>query len=127
MNMHNRKSTQKSESNLWLVSYADDKQILFHIYYELYLDKSQLDVADEALSIVISALLLGSFDSLTIVGKENEDFICIKWRENTLSDNHSVLLCIYKFLDSYATISPVHKKEANEVKKILLDENALPF
>ena len=125
--MQNRKSTQKSESNLWLVSYADDKQSLFHIYYELYLDKSQLDIADKALSIVISALLLGSFDSLNVVSEENESFIRIGWRENTLSDNHSILLLIYKFLDSYATISPVHRKEANGVKEFLLNENALPF
>ena len=125
--MQDRRSTQKSESNLWLVTYADDKQSLIHIYYELYLDKSQLEVATEALSIVICALLLGSFDSLYAVSEENESFIRIGWRENTLSDNHSTLLLIYKFLDSYATISPVHKKEANEVKEILLDENALPF
>ena len=125
--MQNRRSTQKSESNLWLVTYADDKQSLIHIYYELYLDKSQLEVATEALSIVISALLLGSFDSLYAVSEENESFIRIGWRENTLSDNHSTLLLIYKFLDSYATIGPVHRKEANEVKEFLLDENALPF
>lgn len=125
--MQNRRSTQKSESNLWLVTYADDKQSLIHIYYELYLDKSQLEVATEALSIVISALLLGSFDSLYVVSEENESFIRIGWRENTLSDNHSTLLLIYKFLDSYATIGPVHRKEANEVKEFLLDENALPF
>ena len=125
--MQGRRSTQKSESNLWLVTYADDKQSLIHIYYELYLDKSQLEVATEALSIVISALLLGSFDSLNVVSEENESFIRIGWRENTLSDNHSTLLLIYKFLDSYATIGPVHRKEANEVKEFLLDENALPF
>ena len=125
--MQNRRSTQKSESNLWLVTYADDKQSLIHIYYELYLDKSQLEVATEALSIVICALLLGSFDSLYAVSEENESFIRIGWRENTLSDNHSTLLLIYKFLDSYATIGPVHRKEANEVKEFLLDENALPF
>ena len=125
--MQDRRSTQKSESNLWLVTYADDKQSLIHIYYELYLDKSQLEVATEALSIVICALLLGSFDSLYAVSEENESFIRIGWRENTLSDNHSTLLLIYKFLDSYATIGPVHRKEANEVKEFLLDENALPF
>ena len=125
--MQGKRSTQKSESNLWLVTYADDKQSLIHIYYELYLDKSQLEVATEALSIVISALLLGSFDSLYAVSEENESFIRIGWRENTLSDNHSTLLLIYKFLDSYATIGPVHRKEANEVKEFLLDENALPF
>ena len=120
-------SPQKSKTNLEIIRYSDDKQSLIHICYELYLDKSQLDVAANALSIVISALLLGSFDSLNVVSEENESFIRIGWRENTLSDNHSILLRIYKFLDSYATISPVHKKEANEVKKILLDENALPF
>lgn len=125
--MQDRRSTQKSESNLWLVTYADDKQSLIHIYYELYLDKSQLEVATEALSIVISALLLGSFGSLYAVSEENESFIRIGWRENTLSDNHSTLLLIYKFLDSYATIGPVQRKEANEVKEFLLDENALPF
>ena len=125
--MQGRRSTQKSESNLWLVTYADDKQSLIHIHYELYLDKSQLEVATEALSIVISALLLGSFDSLNVVSEENESFIRIGWRENTSSDNHSTLLLIYKFLDSYATIGPVHRKEANEVKEFLLDENALPF
>ena len=125
--MQDRRYTQKSESNLWLVTYADDKQSLIHIYYELYLDKSQLEVATEALSIVISALLLGSFDSLNVVSQENERYIRIGWRENTLSDNHSTLLLIYKFLDSYATIGPVHRKEANEVKEFLLDENALPF
>ena len=125
--MQNRKSTQKSESNLWIVTYADNKQSLFHICYELYLDKSQLDVAANALSIVISALLLGSFDSLYAVSEENESFIRIGWRENTLSDNHSTLLLIYKFLDSYATISPVHKKEASAIKEFLLNESALPF
>ena len=125
--MQNRWSPQKSKANLWLVKYSDDEHSLTHICYELRLNKSQLDVAANALSIVISALFLGSFDSLNVVSEENESFIRIGWRENTLSDNHSVLLRIYKFLDSYATISPVHKKEANEVKKFLLDENALPF
>ena len=125
--MQNRKSTQKSESNLWIVTYADNKQSLLHICYELYLDKSQLDVAANALLIVISALLLGSFDSLYAVSEENESFIRIGWRENTLSDNHSTLLLIYKFLDSYATIGPVHKKEASEIKEFLLNESALPF
>ena len=125
--MQNRKSTQKSESNLWIVTYADNKQSLIHVYYEMYLNKSQLDVAANALLIVISALLLGSFDSLYAVSEENESFIRIGWRENTLSDNHSTLLLIYKFLDSYATISPVHKKEASEIKEFLLNESALPF
>ena len=125
--MQNRKSTHKSESNLWIVTYADNKQSLIHDYYEMYLNKSQLDVAANALSIVISALLLGSFDSLYAVSEENESFIRIGWRENTLSDNHSTLLLIYKFLDSYATISPVHKKEASEIKEFLLNESALPF
>ena len=125
--MQNRKSTQKSESNLWIVTYADNKQSLIHICYELYLDKSQLDVAANALSIVISALFLGSFDSLNVVSEENESFIRIGWRENTLSDNHSTLPLIYKFLDSYATIGPVHKKEASEIKEFLLNESALPF
>ena len=125
--MQNRKSTQKSESNLWIVTYADNKQSLLHICYELYLDKSQSDVAANALLIVISALLLGSFDSLYAVSEENESFIRIGWRENTLSDNHSTLLLIYKFLDSYATIGPVHKKEASEIKEFLLNESALPF
>ena len=125
--MQNRKSTQKSESNLWIVTYADNKQSLLHICYELYLDKSQLDVAANALSIVICALLLGSFDSLYAVSEENESFIRIGWRENTLSDNHSTPLLIYKFLDSYATIGPVHKKEASEIKEFLLNESALPF
>ena len=125
--MQNRKSTQKSESNLWIVTYADNKQSLLHICYELYLDKSQLDVAANALLIVISALLLGSFDSLYAVSEENESFIRIGWRENTSSDNHSTLLLIYKFLDSYATIGPVHKKEASEIKEFLLNESALPF
>ena len=125
--MQNRKSTQKSESNLWIVTYADNKQSLLHICYELCLDKSQSDVAANALLIVISALLLGSFDSLYAVSEENESFIRIGWRENTLSDNHSTLLLIYKFLDSYATIGPVHKKEASEIKEFLLNESALPF
>ena len=125
--MQNRKSTQKSESNLWIVSSADNKQSLIHVYYEMYLNKSQLNVAANALSIVISALLLGSFDSLYAVSEENESFIRIGWRENTLSDNHSTLPLIYKFLDSYATISPVHKKEASEIKEFLLNESALPF
>ena len=125
--MQNRKSSQKSKANLWVVSYSDDKQSLIHICYDLCLDNSQLDVAAEALSIVISALLLGSFDSLNVVSEENESFIRIGWRENTLSDNHSTLLLIYKFLDSYATIGPVHKEEANEVKEFLLAESTLPF
>ena len=120
-------SPQKSKANLEIISYSDDKQSLIHICYEMYLNKSQLDVAADALSIVISALLLGSFDSLYAVSEENESFIRIGWRENTLSDNHSTLLLIYKFLDSYATISPVHKKEASEIKEFLLNESTLPF
>ena len=125
--MQNRKSSQKSKANLRVVRYSDDKQSLIHVCYELCLNKSQLNVAANALSIVISALLLGSFDSLNVVSEENESFIRIGWRENTLSDNHSTLLLIYKFLDSYATISPVHKKEASEIKEFLLNESALPF
>ena len=125
--MQNDQSPQKSESNLRIVTYADNKQSLSHICYELYLDKSQLDVAANALSIVISALFLGSFDSLNVVSEENESFIRIGWRENTLSNNHSILPLIYEFLDSYATISPVHRKEANGMKEFLLDEIALPF
>ena len=125
--MQNDQSPQKSKTNLRIVRYSDAKQSLIHDCYELYLDKSQLDIADKALSIVISALLLGSFDSLNVVSEENESFIRIGWRENTLSDNHSTLLLIYKFLDSYATIGPVHRKEANEVKEFLLDENVPPF
>ena len=120
-------SPQKSKTNLEIIRYSDDKQSLIHVCYEMHLNKSQLDVAANALSIVISALLLGSFDSLYAVSEENESFIRIGWRENTLSDNHSTLLLIYKFLDSYATISPVHKKEASEIKEFLLNESALPF
>ena len=125
--MLDTQSPQKSKTNLEIIRYSDDKQSLIHICYEMYLNKSQLDVAADALSIVISALLLGSFDSLYAVSEENESFIRIGWRENTLSDNHSTLLLIYKFLDSYATISPVHKKEASEIKEFLLNESALPF
>ena len=120
-------SPQKSKTNLEIIRYSDDKQSLIHDYYELYLNKSQLDVAANALSIVISALFLGSFDSLNVVSEENESFIRIGWRENTLSNNHSTLPLIYEFLDSYATISPVHRKEAKGIKEFLLDENALPF
>ena len=120
-------SPQKSKTNLEIIRYSDDKQSLIHEYYEMYLNKSQLDVAANALSIVISALFLGSFDSLNVVSEENESFIRIGWRENTLSNNHSILPLIYEFLDSYATISPVHKKEASEIKEFLLNENALPF
>ena len=122
--MQYKQSSQKSKSNLWLVA---DKQSLSYVCYELYLHRSQLDVADEALTIVISALLLGSYDTLTVVGKENEAFICIKWRESAVANDHSTLDLIYKFLDSYATISPAHKKEASGVKEFLLNESALPF
>ena len=125
--MQNRKSSQKSKANLRIVRYSDAKQSLIHDCYELYLDKSQLDIADKALSIVISALLLGSFDSLNVVSKENESSIRISWHENVISNNHSTLPLIYKFLDSYATIGPVHRKEANRVKEFLLDENVPPF
>ena len=125
--MLDMQSPQKSKTNLEIIRCSDDKQSLIHVCYELCLDKSQLNVAAKALTIVISALLLGSFDSLYAVSEENESFIRIGWRENTLSDNHSTLLLIYKFLDSYATISPVHRKEATEAKEILIDENALPF
>ena len=124
--MQNRKSPQKSKTNLE-IRYSDDKQSLIHVCYEMYLNKSQLDVAANALSIVISALFLGSFDSLNVVSEENESFIRIGWRENTLSNNHSILPLIYEFLDSYATIGPVHKKEASEIKEFLLNESALPF
>ena len=125
--MRHKQSPQKPKFNLRLVTTADDKQDLLHVCHELHIHKSQLDVAANALSIVISALLLGSFDSLYAVSEENESFIRIGWRENTLSDNHSTLLLIYKFLDSYATISPVHKKEASEIKEFLLNESSLPF
>ena len=125
--MQNDQSPQKSKTNLRIVRYSDAKQSLIHDCYELYLDKSQLDIADKALSIVISALLLGSFDSLNVVSKENESSIRISWHENVISNNHSTLPLIYKFLDSYATIGPVHRKEANGVKEFLLDENVPPF
>ena len=125
--MQNGQSPQKTKTNLKKIRCPDDKQSLIHDCYELCLHKSQLDVAADALSIVISALFLGSFDSLNVVSEENESFIRIGWRENTLSNNHTTLPLIYEFLDSYATISPVHRKEANGVKEFLLDENALPF
>ena len=125
--MQNTQITRKTKTNLEIIRYSDDKQSLIHDYYELYLNKSQLDVAANALSIVISALFLGSFDSLNVVSEENESFIRIGWRENTLSNNHSTLPLIYEFLDSYATISPVHRKEAKGIKEFLLNESALPF
>ena len=122
--MRHKQSPQKSKSNLRLVA---DKQNLSHVCYELYLHRSQLDVADEALTIVISSLLLGSYDTLTVMGKEHEALICIKWRESAVASDHSTLDLIYKFLDSYATISPAHKKEASGVKEFLLEEHGLPF
>ena len=122
--MRNLRTTQKAESNLWA---AELNFGMFFIYFEVCLHKSQLEVATEALSIVISALLLGSFESLKVTSKGDEEIVRIEWRENFLPGKSYVLPIIYEFLDSYATISPVHKKEATEVKEFLIKANALPF
>ena len=124
--MRNLRTTQKTESNLWAVELVNFDMLL--IYFEVCLHKSQLEVATEALSIVISALLLGSFESLKVTSKGDEEIVRIEWRENFLPGKScDVLPVIYEFLDSYATISPVHKKEATEAKEFLIISNALPF
>ena len=64
--MRNLRTTQKTESNLWA---AELNFGMFFIYFKVCLHKSQLEVATEALSIVISALLLGSFESLKVTSK----------------------------------------------------------
>ena len=122
--MRNLRTTQKAESNLWA---AELNFGMFFIYFEVCLHKSQLEVATEALSIVISALLLGSFESLKVSSKGDEEIVHIEWRENFLPGKSYVLPVICEFLDSYATISPVHKKEATEAKEFLIKANALPF
>ena len=121
--MRNTQITRKTNLNLWEVAPSN----LVHCYYEMRLHKSQLDAANHALSIIVGSLLLGSFESLSVVSKDNEDYIRIRWCEDLISIKDTTPTAIYEFLDSYATISPVHKKEASEIKEFLLNENALPF
>ena len=125
--MRNIQITRKTNLNLWEIVPSEGASSLVNYYYEMRLHKSQLEASNEALSIVVSSLLLGSFESLSVVSKDNEDYIRIKWCENLTSSKVTTPTAIYEFLDSYATIGPVHKEEANEVKEFLLAESALPF
>ena len=121
--MQNTQITRKTNLNLWEVAPSN----LDHCYYEMRLHKSQLDAANHALSIVVGSLLLGSFESLSVVSKDNEDYIRIRWCEDLISIKDTTPTAIYEFLDSYATISPAHKEEAIEIKEWLLDTSTLPF
>ena len=92
----------------------------------LRLKKSEIDVAAEAVSVVMVQMLMGTLSNCTVV-PDDEGFFTIAWPTNLISAHDDTPPFIYQFLKEYALISPEHKTEAKEIRAWIRTNFPLPF
>lgn len=96
------------------------------VHLLLRLKKSEIDMAAEAMAIVMSQMIVGTLGNCEIVPEDGE-FFTISWPTFVGSRHDDTPAFIYQFLKEYALISPEHKQEAKEIREWLHNNYPLPF
>ena len=92
----------------------------------LRLKKSEIDMAAEAMAIVMSQMIVGTLGNCEIV-PEDGAFFTISWPTFVGSRHDDTPAFIYQFLKEYALISHEHKQEAKEIREWIRTNYPLPF
>lgn len=96
------------------------------VHLLLRLKKSEIDMAAEAMAIVMSQMIVGTLGNCEIVPEDGE-FFTISWPTFVGSRHDDTPAFIYQFLKEYALISPEHKQEAKEIREWIHNNYPLPF
>ena len=92
----------------------------------LRLKKSEIDKAAEAVTMIMSQMIMGTLGDC-VVTPEDGEFFTITWPTDLSSVHDDTLPFIYQFLKEYALISPEHKTEARDIREWIRNNCPLPF
>lgn len=92
----------------------------------LRLKKSEIDKAAEAVTMIMSQMIMGTLGDC-VVTPEDGEFFTITWPTDLSSAHDDTLPFIYQFLKEYALISPEHKTEARDIREWIRNNCPLPF
>lgn len=92
----------------------------------LRLRKSELDVAAEAVSTILTHMIIGTLGKCKVKPDDGE-FFTIIWLPDLTSAHDDIPPVIYQFLQEYALISPEHKAEVRKIRKWLHNNATIPF
>ena len=92
----------------------------------LRLKKSEIDKAAEAVTMIMSRMIMGTLGDC-VVTPEDGEFFTITWPTDLSSAHGDTLPFIYQFLKEYALISPEHKTEARDIREWIRNNCPLPF
>lgn len=92
----------------------------------LRLKKSEIDKAAEAVTMIMSQMIMGTLGDC-VVTPEDGEFFTITWPTDMDSIHDGTPPFIYQFLKEYALISPEHKAEARDIREWMRNSFPLPF
>ena len=92
----------------------------------LRLKKSEIDKAAEAVTMIMSQMIMGTLGDC-VVTPEDGEFFTITWPTDLISVHDCTPPFIYQFLKEYALISPEHKTEARDIREWIRNSFPLPF
>lgn len=92
----------------------------------LRLKKSEIDKAAEAVTVIMSQMIMGTLGDC-VVTPEDGEFFTITWPTDLSSVHDDTPPFIYQFLKEYALISPEHKTEARDIREWIRNSFPLPF
>lgn len=92
----------------------------------LRLKKSEIDMAAEAVTMIMSQMIMGTIGNCEVTPEDGE-FFTITWPTDTGSIHDDTPPFIYQFLKEYALIGPEHKTEAKEIREWIRTNFPLPF
>ena len=92
----------------------------------LRLEKSEIDKAAEAVTMIMSQMIMGTLGDC-VVTPEDGEFFTITWPTDMSSTHDDTPPFIYQFLKEYALISPEHKTEARDIREWIRNNFPLPF
>lgn len=92
----------------------------------LRLKKSEIDKAAEAVTMIMSQMIMGTLGDC-VVTPEDGEFFTITWPTDLISVHDYTPPFIYQFLKEYALISPEHKTEARDIREWIRNSFPLPF
>ena len=92
----------------------------------LRLKKSEIDKAAEAVTMIMSQMIMGTLGDC-VVTPEDGEFFTITWPTDLSSAHGDIPPFIYQFLKEYALISPEHKTEARDIREWIRNNCPLPF
>ena len=92
----------------------------------LRLKKSEIDKAAEAVTMIVSQMIMGTLGDCG-VAPEDSEFFTITWPTDLSSSHDDTPPFIYQFLKEYALISPEHKTEARDIREWIRNNFPLPL